>query len=230
MKRISILFLFYCLCSTTCFSQMPASDSTYLERKFSSEQIESFKADSDFVYGRPKQIESFWDRILYWILQVIGRILYFTTNTFIGKLLLYGGCIALLIYVVLRLLNIDAKNLFYKSAGSTINVSTIDDNIHELDFDKMIAQAVEKREYREAVRLTFLFSLKKLADANLIKWMPGKTNDDYLREIKNHPSLPRIMELRYYFDYTWYGHFEIDSTTYLSIRNSFVEFNQTLNK
>jgi hypothetical protein len=148
----------------------------------------------------------------------------------LGQILLYGGCIALLIYVVLRLLNIDAKNLFYKSAGSTINVSTIHENIHELDFDKMIAQAVEKREYREAVRLTFLYSLKKLADANLIKWVPGKTNDDYLREIKHHPSLPRIMELRYYFDYTWYGHFEIDSTTYHSIRNSFVEFNQTLNK
>lgn len=230
MKRISLLLLAYGLCSIVCFSQAPTHDSTYVERKFSSEQIESFKADAEYVYGRPKQVDSFWDRILYWIVQVISRILYFTTNTILGKILLYGGCIALLIYVILRLLNIDAKNLFYKRADSTIKVSAIHENIHELDFDQMIAQAVEKRAYREAVRLTFLYSLKKLADANLIKWVPGKTNDDYLREIKNHPSLPRIIELRYYFDYAWYGHFEIDSTTYLSIRNSFVEFNQTLNK
>ncbi|MBI3219614.1 MAG: DUF4129 domain-containing protein [Bacteroidetes bacterium] len=230
MRRISFLFLLYCLCSTPGVALTSANDSTYVERQFSEKKIESFKADSEFIYGRPKQVGSFWDRIIYWILEAIGRIIYFTTNTFLGKVLLYGGCIALLIYVVLRLLNIDAKNLFFKTSGSSVNVSAIHENIHELDFDKLIAQAVEKREYREAVRLTFLYSLKKLADANLIKWVPGKTNDDYLREIKNHPSLPRIMELRYYFDYAWYGHFEIDSVTYNSIRNAFNEFNQTIKK
>ncbi|NOS93627.1 MAG: DUF4129 domain-containing protein [Cyclobacteriaceae bacterium] len=230
MRRISFLLLIYCFYSATTFAEVPANDSTYVERHFSTEKIESFKADSEFVYGRPMQVESFWDRILYWLIQVIDRIFYFTTNTWIGKALLYGSAILLLGYVVLKLLKIDAKNLFYKSSPSNMLATSEHENIHELNFDKLIAQAVEKRNYREAVRLTFLYSLKKLADANLIKWVPGKTNDDYMREIKNHPSLPRIMELRYYFDYAWYGHFEIDPSTYTAIQNAFAEFNQTIKK
>ncbi len=230
MRRISILFLLYCICSFAAFAEDAAPDSTYAERHFSAQQIESFKADSEFVYGRPVQTNSFWDRIIYWLLQMIGRIFYFTTNTWIGNVLLYGGAILLLAYVVLKLLKIDAKNLFFKGSSAKVLVTGQEENIHELNFDKLIAQAVENRNYREAVRLTFLYSLKKLADANLIKWVPGKTNDDYMREIKNHPSLPRVMELRYYFDYAWYGHFEIDPSTYAAIQNAFTEFNQTIKK
>lgn len=228
MKRISFLFLLYCLCSVTGSAQVYSNDSTYAERQFSAKKIESFKADSEFNYGRPKQVESFWDRFIYWIFQTIAKIIYFSTNTLLGNILLYGGCIALLIYVVLKLLQIDAKNLFFRSSSTSVRVTALDEDIHELDFDKLIAQAVEGRRFREAVRLTFLHALKKLSDAQLIKWVPGKTNDDYLNEIRNHPTLPQVMALRYYFDYAWYGHFEIDSNTYTSIQNAFTEFNQTL--
>lgn len=230
MKPISLFILISCWCSSLSFSQATNTDSTYVKRQFSEKKIESFKADSDFSYGRAKKGESFWDRFIYWIFQTIAKIIYFSTNTLLGNILLYGGCIALLIYVVLKLLHIDAKNLFFRSSSTSVRVTTLDEDIHELDFDKLIAQAVEGRKFREAVRLTFLHALKKLSDAQLIKWVPGKTNDDYLNEIRNHPTLPQVMELRYYFDYAWYGHFEIDSNTYTSIQNAFTEFNQTLKK
>ncbi len=231
MKHFSILLLFYCSFATQGFSQLAtASDSTYVSRSFSKSKIDGFKADTEFIYGRPQQGQSFWSRIVIAILGFLGRLISFTTNTFIGKILLYGICLTLLIYVILKLMHIDARGLFFKPVASAMHSSVLEENIHELNFDQLIAQAVERKEYRQAVRLTFLHALKKLADANLIKWLPGKTNDDYLREIKNHPSLPRIIELRYYFDYAWYGHFEIDSVTYQSIRTAFQEFNQTIKK
>jgi len=56
---------------------------------------------------------------------------------------------------------------------------------------------------------------------NLIQWMPGKTNDEYMAELQQHPTQPRLQELRYYFDYAWYGHFEInDRLLTASIRPS----------
>jgi hypothetical protein len=103
-----------------------------------------------------------------------------------------------------------------------------EENIHELDFEKLINDAVRRKEYRDGVRLVFLFSLKKLSDAHLIKWMPGKTNDEYMSELRNHPAQQRLQELRYYFDYAWYGHFEITDQTFAGVHQTFREFDASL--
>ena len=74
----------------------------------------------------------------------------------------------------------------------------------------------------------FLFALKKLADAHLIKWIPGKTNDEYLFELRQHASRSNLQDLRYYFEYSWYGHFEVTEQTYQHIKDVFREFKTKL--
>jgi Domain of unknown function (DUF4129) len=197
-------------------------------RAFSEEKINEFKADSDFRYGRPREGMTPWQRFLMWIAILIQTFLHYATQTFVGQVILYTCCALLILYVILRLLDIDARDLFTRTSSSKIDFKLAEENIHGLDFEKLIAQAAERKEYRDAVRLTFLFSLKKLSDANLIKWLPGKTNDDYLHELREHPTLPRIQELRYYFDYAWYGHFEVDNETYSGVKQTFQDFSNKL--
>jgi Domain of unknown function (DUF4129) len=233
-KRINVL-LFFLLIGTLGFS-MPRDSVFYAKvdtlpvktRAFSEKKINEFKADSDFRYGRPQEGLTPWQRFLMWIALLIQKFLYYTTQTFLGQVILYTACALLLLYVILRLLNIDAKDLFTRTSTSKMDFKLAEENIHGLDFEKLIAQAAEKKQYRDAVRLTFLFSLKKLSDANLIKWLPGKTNDDYLHELREHPTLPRIQELRYYFDYAWYGHFEVDNETYSGVKQTFQDFTNRL--
>jgi hypothetical protein len=131
----------------------------------------------------------------------------------------------LILYVVLKIMRIDLRNLFYRSSASTgISFRTEEANIHDLDFENLIKEAVDKKQFRDAVRLIFLRALKILSEEQLIRWLPGKTNDEYLFELQQHPAGSRLRELRYYFDYTWYGHFEINGQTFETVNRTFNEF------
>ncbi len=233
-KRINVL-LFFLLIGAGGFAT--PKDSVFFAkvdtlvfdtRTFSEEKLNEFKADSDFRYGRPKEGMTPWQRFLMWIAILIQTFLHYATQTIVGQVILYTCCALLLLYVILRLLDIDARDLFTRTSTSKIDFKLAEENIHGLDFEKLIAQAADKKHYRDAVRLTFLYSLKKLSDANLIKWLPGKTNDDYLHELREHPTLAGIQELRYYFDYAWYGHFEVDNETYSGVKQTFQDFTNRL--
>jgi hypothetical protein len=233
-KRFNLLLLFL-VTTAACFA---TNDSTFVfatdtlhieERSVDQNSLDEFKADSQYQYGRPQEGVSPWQRFVIWILSIIGKFLLFATQTLIGKAVFYLLLIGILIWVILKLLNIDAKDLFYRgSAERKINHKLSEENIHELDFEKLIDTAVSKNEYRSAVRLTFLYALQKLSDAQVINWLPGKTNDDYLKEVKQHAASSRLQELRYYFDYAWYGHFEINENTYQDVKQSFQELRSTL--
>ena len=60
-----------------------------------------------------------------------------------------------------------------------------EDTIYGIDFDTTIAQALTREDYREAIRLRYLQTLKALTDANIIDWQPFKTPTQYVRELSS---------------------------------------------
>jgi hypothetical protein len=198
-------------------------------RSFDQQLISEFQKNPDFRYGRPQTGLSAFDRFLIWLFSWIARFLSFATDTIFGRIFFYGLCAALIVYVILKLLNVDVRDLFFRGGrSSSVDFRIAEENIHGLDFEQLINDAVSKKQFRNAVRLVFLFSLKRLADAQLIQWMPGKTNDEYLAELAQHPSRHSLRELRYYFDYVWYGHFEVTDQTFAVVNETFRKFNATL--
>jgi len=97
----------------------------------------------------------------------------------------------------------------------------LDENIHEMDFDKLIEDALMKKDYRGGVRLVFLYSLKMLSDKNLIHWDQGKTNHDYLDELKQDELRGGFNDLNLYFEYAWYGNFTINAETFAHVQQIF---------
>jgi hypothetical protein len=198
-------------------------------RSFDTKVLEAFKSNPDYQYGRPRQGLTFVQRVMIWIAMIMSLLFHFLTKTVVGQFIFYGLCVGLILYVIMKMLNIDVRDIFFrKPAAARINFKLAEENIHGLDFEKLIRDALQRKEYRDGVRLIFLFSLKKLADAQLIQWMPGKTNDEYLAELQHHPSRQRLQELRYYFDYAWYGHFEISDRTFANVQQTFREFDASL--
>ena len=198
-------------------------------RSFDRNILEEFKSNPRYQYGRPRQGLSLLQRILIWIAISVSWLLQFLTQTVAGQIIFYGLCAGLILYVVLKVLNVEARDLFFRSRASTrIDFKLAEVNIHEVDFEKLIDDTLQRKAYREGVRLLFLFSLKRLSDAHLIQWMPGKTNDEYMAELRHHPAKPRLQELRYYFDHTGYGHFEIDDRTFAIVHQTFREFEANL--
>lgn len=238
--RILLLVLFCFAFLTAAFAQVPANqgkknllktDSTKLQvRTFDAERLNAFKNDPDFEYIPPKREASTWiDMILMLILEFIARLLDFTMNTVYGKILFYGICLAIVLFAIIRLLNVDVREIFYSAKrASSMPVITEEENIHEINFEKDIQEAIRRKNYREGVRLIFLYALKKLSDQQLIHWKPGKTNDDYLAEVRQHKIRTSLHELRLYFDYAWYGHFDVNENTFREIQEVFADFNKKL--
>lgn len=207
------------------------ADSMHIQsRTFDDETLSDFRDNPDFQYILPRKQSVTWiQTILRWIVEYILRALNFATNTIVGNILFYGICLAVVLYAIIRLFNIDARELFYvyrKPAAAPFVIE--EENIHEIDFDKLIQEAIKKKNFREGVRLLFLYALKKASDNGLITWKPGKTNDDYMLELRQHAVHSSLQELRLYFDYAWYGHFEVNEKTFGGIQQVFQDFNKKL--
>lgn len=196
-------------------------------RKFNADVVDRFADDDDFRYGRPKIAVSPWERFIFWIQMIFFRLFYLATQTLAGQIVFYSLCGLLLIWVILRLLKIDAKDLFYGKGGTAADrIGFSQDELTKLNIDEALAQAIASKNFREGVRLLFLKSLRQLVAAGLIRWLPGKTNDAYLQEVRQHPVRPALQQLRYYFDYASYGHFEITEDIFRQVHKTYHDFSQ----
>jgi hypothetical protein len=197
-------------------------DDTNLDvRKVEPDKIDELKKDPELDYTVTPTVQSIWSRILWWIASLFLDLFSNTGGGSWIKYLLWGIGIAILIYVILRLLKIDALKVFYSGQGKAITYTAIDENIHEMDFDKLIAAAVASKDFRLAIRLQFLHALKILSDKHLIHWQPGKTNHDYMHELSRNELRAGFTELNEYFEYAWYGNFPIAPELFSKVQGIF---------
>ncbi len=203
--------------------RVAADSSLILQRAVDENIVHDLRDSKDFDYKQPPSVaESVWDRFLSWLDQLFGWIFRSAVKTNWGQVLLYTLGLILLIIIVMMLLKVDALRVFYSGAdqGPT-KYQTFEENIHEMDFDQLIRDALQKKEYRHAVRLTFLHSLKLLSDKQHVDWRPGKTNHEYLEELKEGELKTGFNELSFYFDYAWYGDFSVNESLYQRVQSIF---------
>lgn len=196
------------------------------ERNFDEGTLKDLKTDPALQYKEsPTIAESLWDRFRLWLGQLIEAIFENAVATDWGRVFMYVVGIVLLTVLIMMLLKVDAFKVFYYGQGAnTFTYSALDENIHEMDFEKLIQEAAGKNDYRLGVRLVFLFALKMLSDKNLIHWAQGKTNHDYLNELNPTDIKTGFNELNSYFEYAWYGNFSINLETFTRVQLIFAEW------
>lgn len=195
---------------------------TILHRQFDKAKVDELKNDAELTYTLDKATVSLWDRFWRWFAQVIGDLFYETEAADWGRFLVYAGFTLLLMYAIIKLMKIDALKMFYGRAdGGAIKYTVLEENIHEMDFEKLIEDAKRRNDFRLAIRLIFLYSLKMLSDKQHIYWEPGKTNHDYLNEVQARELKSGLRELNYYFEYTWYGNFMVNASLFTTVNNTF---------
>ena len=199
-------------------------------RSFDQQKLKELKDNNDFNYEEPPSVaESLWDRLLLWLGQFFAWIFRSAVETNWGKVFLYTLGLVVLAGIIMMLLKVDALRVFYSGADKgALRYETFQENIHEMDFEKLINDALVNKEYRHGVRLTFLFALKLLSDKHQVDWRPGKTNHDYLEELKPGALKTGFNELSFYFDYAWYGEFDVNENLYQRVRTIFENWRPTL--
>lgn len=83
--------------------------------------------------------------------------------------------------------------LFFSDKPAT-DYEVEDDNIYGIDFDTLIAQAIDAENWRQACRLSYLRLLRQLSDNGLITWQISKTPTQFAREYPN-PDFSRMTNL-----------------------------------
>lgn len=238
-RRVRVALLFFLLViSAGCLAQagpmipdlsepddpVGSTDTLTVERRgFDKASVESFKNDPDFQYKQPPTIaESLWDRFLSWLNELIRSFFNGAFTTDWGRMISYVLGIAVLVIVIMAILKVDAFKVFYRAQGaSPIRHEVLDENIHEIDFDKEIQHAMDQQDYRRGIRLLFLFALKILSDQHLITWEQGKTNHDYVNEVQEEAMRNWLRQLSYYFDYAWYGNFVVSREMFERVNSVF---------
>jgi len=199
-------------------------DSSIIQlRTIPAQKMDAYRANSDFDYGQGvAEGVSLWNRIRYWLFRLWQTIFGESISGDIIEFIFYVLCLIGLVYVILRLLDVDATRLFYRreKRESLQFQDTMHDNIHNVNFEEETRKALQEKDYRKAIRLRYLFALKQLADQQVIHWQPGKTSTEYLGEVPTALQ-PAINDLNYYYIYTWYGNFPAHEGLYKHVEETF---------
>lgn len=200
------------------------------ERAFDPAKIDQYRNNRDFFYDRPKAAQTPWERFLKWLGDKLDQWLSdsdagYAFDHYI-RYVLYAIAIAMVVWLLWRV-NVGA--LFFKRPRRTsISHELLDEDIHQLDFEQLIQQAIQEQNYRRAVRLHYLRTLKKLADNHIIDWQINKTNHHYQTELRQTPHATQFAQLTQLFDYVWYGEMPINPASFDQVQTQFIQFEQKI--
>lgn len=184
-------------------------------------RIAEWRAKPEFDYTVEFKGSSFslWDWFTDKFNQIMqdlfGDISLGYTGEIIWYVLGFGAIVAIIVYTLYR----HPELLRWRSKKNAENDGYIveEDNIYGIDFPSAIDQALKVGNYREAVRLVYLQTLRHLSDAGKIYWQPAKTPSQYLNEYNGQP----FHHLTTTFVRIRYGGYDADvSTTDAAIADS----------
>lgn len=136
-----------------------------------------------------------------------------------------GG--GLIVFFIIKATSAGGNTLFKgksKRKAETIDATLEDVDIHAITYDDEIMKAVSRQDYRFAVRLWFLRSLKEMSDQNLISWKIDKTNSDYYYELSGSKLQKEFGSVSLLYDYVWYGEFKLNETRYREAEKELQEY------
>jgi len=198
-----------------------------VERHFNAAQLKLYKQDRNFQYATQETDLSIWDRFWRWFWKWLRNLFDFDGPRLDVPYLKYiigALAIGLIVYGIIKYLGDDLHLFSKKVKAIDIPYSESLENIHEISFDEEIERAMNQHNYKLAVRLLYLRSLKQLSDAQLIHWQVEKTNSAYLNELTDSVQRQSFGILTTQFEYIWYGDFPIDGRSFQSIYTSFQDF------
>jgi len=199
---------------------------------FNADSLDKYHNSPDFTYDADaKKVGlTWWERLWKWFWDLIdklfGNSVAATPTLGIFKYVVWALALGLVVFIIIKL---TGTNIFSrKSTEIEIPYSESLENIHEITFDEEIEKALSNRNYRLAVRLLYLRTLKQLSDAQLISWQLEKTNSAYLNELQDQAQKQSFGILTRQFEYVWYGDFPVDGQSYQNINTLFHDFKMML--
>jgi len=184
-------------------------------RKFNEEELNKARREHNYgIFDQKFEGESLLDKISNTINEWIGVLL--SPLQHVPAWVIYVIAFVILIILLAVLLRMNGNLSLFGNSGddAVAGNPAYHENIHEIDFNKEIQEALKQGDYRKAVRLYYLLSLKLLSDKKLIDWQSHKTNREYIRELRATDLRMKLEEVTFMFELVWYGEVEMDQSVF----------------
>lgn len=178
-------------------------------KAFPKETVKTLQEDSDYIYPLSQGTAGLtpWQKFMRWL----GDFFSFQATAVWWEYLLYIAIFVILVFAAIKLLGIRFNSLLAKPDKADALPYTLgEENLQSLQFSKEIEEAMAAKNWRLVVRLRYLQALFILSEKELLRIKQGKTNHDYLYELKAGAGREQFAQLARLFDYVWYGHFEAE--------------------
>ncbi len=128
---------------------------------------------------------------------------------------------AALIYFLIQ----NKISIFSKASETTADEGTGEEqeDIFRISYSKLIQNAEKEKNYRVAIRLMFLQTLKVMSDATIIHYQPDHTNLQYLQQLSQSKYYNDFFNVMRSYEFVWYGKFNISTEQYTSVKNDFIK-------
>lgn len=175
--------------------------------KTDSAMLNALRNNPDFGYSRELvQVKSStwqWmsDRLAEWYQNLFNSVLPNEDNWYLWLI-----AAAVMIGIIIAIVVLRNRYLLRRKENTDSGYVVTDDTIYGIDFEQQIKVALDRDDYRTALRMIYLQTLKWLDDNHHIHWQPQKTPSQYVREYQCAP----FNTLTTLFIRIRYGGFEAD--------------------
>ncbi|MFT5822303.1 MAG: hypothetical protein ACI8ZM_003559 [Crocinitomix sp.] len=145
--------------------------------------------------------------------------------SWLGYLLLGVFALGLIYLIYYLFINAERKGSKIKIGVDEFNIEDVNPiEIPLTELQRLLQEALNKKDYRGAVRIYFMFIVRDLAEKKYIKWEKEKTNFHYLREMSGKNEFNDFNISVSYFEIIWYGKRELDADKFEQVKPAFTRF------
>ena len=209
-------------------------DSSPVSKKEFSSTISEKYIDSNYNYKETVgHSQNYLLRAINWFFQKIADIFGIDVDPGfyeIVEVLIYIILIAIALYIIIRLfVGTNAASFFTKKSKELAPLSFEEEHIEKIDLNELIANALQQKDFRLAIRYMYLITLKEFSVKSLIDWHQEKTNIDYYNELKSPTLKQNFKTVSYLYEHIWYGEFNLDNEAFKNAKKEFDNLHKAIN-
>ncbi|NQX90865.1 MAG: hypothetical protein HRT74_01770 [Flavobacteriales bacterium] len=148
----------------------------------------------------------------------------------LATLLVWAGIIFICIILIILIVKAvgagqsDSKIQGVDAITLNMEIDQLEENLEESDLEKALRLALASGNYKAAIRIWYLASIKELNRGGFIFWKKDKTNRQYIRELYGSALQRDFQKITLVFEKVWYGEYEIGKESYDYLKDDFSAF------
>ncbi len=99
--------------------------------------------------------------------------------------------------------------------------SILPTEIPKTELELLLEEALQHEDYREAIRVYFIYVIRGLVNKNYISWEKEKTNFSFLSEMRGNPHFESFEKCVSVYEIVWYGERQLNKMEFQQVEPRF---------